>query len=73
MSILVNGESVDALSMLVHRNRADARGRAMVEKLRELIPSTCFKFRSRRQSASGHSPRNDSSAAEGRDGKMLRG
>ena len=44
MSILVNGEPVDALSMLVHRTRADMRGRAMVEKLRELIPPHMFQI-----------------------------
>jgi GTP-binding protein LepA len=44
MSILVNAESVDALSMLVHRDRAEARGRAMVEKLRELIPPQMFQI-----------------------------
>lgn len=44
MSILVNGEPVDALSMLVHRNRADLRGRAMVEKLRDLIPQHMFQI-----------------------------
>src|SRR6202000_181581 len=42
MSILVNAEPVDALSMLVPRNRADARGRGMVEKMKDLIPQHMF-------------------------------
>jgi GTP-binding protein LepA len=44
MSILVNDEPVDALAMLVHRGRAESRGRAMVEKLKELIPQHMFKI-----------------------------
>ncbi len=44
MSILVNEEPVDALSMIVHRSRAEARGRAMCEKLKDLIPRHMFKI-----------------------------
>jgi len=44
MSILVNDEPVDALSTMVHRDRADARGRAMCEKLKDLIPRHMFKI-----------------------------
>ncbi|MDE3177303.1 MAG: translation elongation factor 4, partial [Pseudomonadota bacterium] len=42
MSILVNAEPGDALSMLVHRTRAEGRGRQMCEKLKELIPPHMF-------------------------------
>ena len=44
MSILVNAEPVDALSMLVHRGRAETRGRSMVEKMKELIPPHLFQI-----------------------------
>jgi len=44
MSILVNGEQVDALATIVHRARAESRGRQLCERLKELIPRQMFKI-----------------------------
>ena len=44
MSIMVNGEAVDALSMIVHRGTAESRGRGMCERLKDLIPRHMFKI-----------------------------
>ncbi|WP_430444880.1 translation elongation factor 4 [Sphingorhabdus contaminans] len=44
MSILVNGDPVDALSMIVHRGTAESRGRGMCERLKDLIPRHLFKI-----------------------------
>ena len=44
LSILVNGEPVDALSMITHRSQAEIRGRAICQRLKELIPRQLFKI-----------------------------
>jgi GTP-binding protein LepA len=44
MSILVNGEPVDALAMIVNRKNSEARGRSICERLKELIPRHMFKI-----------------------------
>lgn len=43
LSILINGDPVDALAMIVHRTRAEARGRAVIARLKNLIPRQLFK------------------------------
>jgi len=44
LSILVNGDPVDALAIIVHRSRAEQRGRVLCERLKELIPRQLFKI-----------------------------
>jgi len=44
MSILVNAEPVDALATIVHRERAEDRGRVLCEKLKDLIPQHLFQI-----------------------------
>ncbi len=44
MDILVNGEPVDAFSSIVHRSKAESRGRALCEKLKEVIPNQLFQI-----------------------------
>lgn len=44
VNILVNAEPVDALSMIIHRGRAEARGRILCERLKDLIPRQLFKI-----------------------------
>ncbi|HFD15092.1 MAG TPA: elongation factor 4, partial [Rhodospirillales bacterium] len=44
LSILVNGEPVESLALIVHRSMAESRGRAICEKLKELIPRQMFQI-----------------------------
>jgi GTP-binding protein LepA len=44
LSIIVNGEAVDALSFIAHRSQVEKRGRAICEKLKDLIPRQLFKI-----------------------------
>ena len=70
LDILLNGEACDALSIIVHRDRAYARGRSIAEKLRDAIPRQLFEIPIHRRK--DHRPRNGEGAAQGRARQVLR-
>ena len=73
ISILVNSDPVDALSFIAHRAAAEARGRAICAKLKELIPAAVVQDRrAGSDRRAGDRAGNDQCAVEGCDGEMLR-
>ena len=73
MQILVNSEPVDALSIIVHRTRADARGRTMCEKLKDSHPPAHVPDPGTGgDRRTHHRARNDPRAEQGRDRQVLR-
>ena len=56
LDMLINGDPIDAFSVIIHRDKAYEYGRKVAEKLKELIPRQLFRWRSRRRSATRSSP-----------------
>ena len=56
LDMLINGDPIDAFSVIIHRDKAHECGRKVAEKLKELIPRQLFRWRSRRRSATRSSP-----------------